>query len=413
MCHPAGRRHLTLALLLVVYTFNFVDRQILGILAGPIKQELALSDTQLGLLGGLAFAMLYSTLAVPLAWLADRTGRTWVITASLMVWSGFTALCGVAGGFWQIFLCRLGVGVGEAGGVAPSYAVIGDIYPPAQRARALAVYSLGIPLGSALGVLFGGYVAAAVNWRAAFVAVGLAGLLFAPVFRLAVREPTREREVAELAPRFADVLRLLAGKRSFWLLAFGAASCSMIGYGLGFWLPSLMQRSFGLSLPATARFFGGLLLVGGVAGVLAGGWLGDRLGTRDRAAFALVPACAFVVATPLFAAGVLSGSVTAAFALFLLPQALSFMWLAPVLTAVQHLVPAPMRATASACFLLVNNLIGLGLGTLTIGALSDALAGPFGAEALRYAILIALSLYLVAAGLMALAGRHLRREWVG
>lgn len=408
---PRSRAWL-LGLLLIAYTFNFVDRQIVGILAGPIKQSLALTDTQLGLLGGLAFAILYSTAAVPIAWIADRTSRSWVITISLAIWSGFTALCGVATSFWQIFLFRVGVGVGEAGGVAPSYAMIGDAFPPHQRARALSVYSLGIPLGSALGVVLGGYIAATVDWRTAFIVVGLAGLIFAPIFRLGVREPRRARSTATEALPFGAVMRMLAAKRSFWLLSFGAAASSMMGYGLAFWLPSLMMRSFGLDLVGTSYFFGGLLLTGGVAGVLAGGWLGDRLGMRDRSAFAWVPAVAFFIAAPLFMAGVLSSSVTVAFALFLIPQALAYVWLGPILTAVQHLVPAMARATASACFLLINNLIGVGFGALFIGSVSDALTPRFGDEALRMAILGSLGFYLLSAILMALGGRALRRDWV-
>ena len=406
-------RLLVLAMLLLVYTFNFVDRQILGILAGPIKAELGLSDTQLGLLGGIAFAILYSTLAVPLALLADRTSRTWVITAALAVWSGFTALCGAATGFWSLFLARLGVGVGEAGGVAPSYALIADYFPARERARALAVYSLGIPLGAALGVLFGAYIAARVDWRTAFFAVGIAGVVIAPLFRLVVREPARPAPVAaaEAVP-LLRVFAILAAKPSFWLLAFGAASSSMIGYGFAFWFPLLLQRSFGLSLVGSAQFYGALLLVGGVAGVLGGGMLGDRLGASDRANFARVPALAYVVAMPLFAAGILSGSVPLAFALFLVPQALAYVWLGPVLGAVQHLVPAPMRATASASFLLINNLVGLGLGTLVLGALSDALTGRFGSNALAYSMLAGLGFYLLAALLMALAAKPLRKDWV-
>ncbi|WP_404712278.1 spinster family MFS transporter [Sphingomonas sp. MMS24-J13] len=407
-----ARKAFVLAMLLIVYTFNFIDRQILGILAASIKSDLALTDTQLGLLGGLALAILYSTFGVPLGWLADRTRRSWVITASLAVWSGFTALSGMATGFVQLFLCRLGVGFGEAGGVAPSYALIGETFPPHQRARALAVYSLGIPLGSGLGVLFGGYVAALVDWRAAFLAVGLAGLVFAPVFALAVRDPVRPRTERSAVASFGTVARILFPKRSFWLLSLGAASSSMLGYGLAFWLPSLMRRSFALDLLATSRFFGALFLIGGVVGVLAGGWLGDRLGSRSRAAYARLPALAFLTAVPLFAAGVVANSAPLAFILFLIPQGLAYIWLGPVLTAVQHLVPAPMRATASASFLLINNLIGVGFGSLFIGALSDRLTPGFGSEALRFAILIALGFYLLAALLMTLAGRHLATEWV-
>lgn len=404
-------RAVALVMLLLVYTFNFIDRQILGILAPAIKADLALSDTQLGLLGGLAFALLYSTLAIPLAWLADRTSRTWVITVSLAVWSGFTALCGWATNFAQLFTARLGVGVGEAGGVAPSYAVIADLFPPNIRARALAVYSLGIPLGSAAGVMLGGYIAASIDWRAAFTTVGIAGLALAPIFRLVVREPARAAKAAGAEP-VGRVFAILAAKPSFWLLAFGAASSSMLGYGLAFWLPSLMKRSFGLGLVETAQFYGGVLLLGGVAGVLLGGILGDRLGQRDRANYARLPAIAFVIAVPLFAGGILSSSVAAAFLFFLVPQALAYVWLAPVITAIQHLVPPHMRATASASFLLINNLIGLGGGSFVLGLLSDTMTARYGDEALRYAMLSGLALYLVAALLMWLAARPLRNDWI-
>ena len=407
-------RFVVLAMLLLVYTFNFLDRQILSILAVPVKAELGLSDGQLGALGGVAFALLYSTLAVPLAMIADRTSRTWVITISLAIWSGFTVLCGTAGNFVQMFLFRLGVGVGEAGGVAPSYAVIADYFPSGERARALAIYSLGIPLGSAAGVMLGGYIAAMIEWRTAFIAVGVAGVIIAPMFRLLVREPAADGGAACGAKlRMTDAFRILARKRSFWLLSFGASASSMMGYGIAFWIPSLMQRSFGLDLVATSQFYGAILLLGGVAGVVGGGWLGDRLGGRDRAAYAMLPAIAFVIAVPLFAGGLLASTVTAAFLFFLVPQALAYVWLGPVLSSVQHLVPAAMRATASASFLLINNLIGLGLGSFVLGALSDLMTARFGDEALRYAMLAALPLYLLAALLMALAARPLRQDWVG
>ncbi len=402
---------ITLAMLLLVYSFNFLDRQILSILAQPVQRDLGLDDGQMGMLGGLAFAALYSTLAIPLALVADRTSRTWVITISLGVWSAFTALCGMAQNFTQMFLFRLGVGVGEAGGVAPSYALIADTFPPERRARALAIYSLGIPLGAAGGVLLGGYIAQAVEWRIAFYTVGLAGIVIAPFFRLIVKDPPRPVATADRIP-VGRVFGILAAKPSFWLLAFGAAAGSMCGYGVGFWLPSLMMRSFGLDLIQTGQFFGALLLSGGVAGILLGGSLGDRLGARNKCWYALLPALCYVLGTPLFIAGVLSSGWVAAFALFLLPQALVYVWLGPVLTAVQHLVPAHMRATASACFLLINNLIGLGLGSWVVGQLSKGLAPTYGAESLRYAIAAALCLYLVAGALMALASRRLARDWV-
>jgi MFS family permease len=404
---------LVLAMLLLVYTFNFLDRQILGILAQPIKEELGLSDTQLGLLGGLAFAMLYSTLAVPFALVADRTSRSWVITIALTAWSGFTALCGMATGFWQLFLFRLGVGVGEAGGVAPSYALIADYFPAAKRARALAIYSLGIPIGLAMGALLGGYIAQNVDWRMAFVVIGLAGVVIAPLFKYIVRDLPRPA-ATESAPQVpvSQVFGILAKKPSFWLMAFGAGMSSLCGYGLAFWVPSVLIRSFGFDLVGVGQFAGSLLLIGGTAGVFAGGWLADRMGGRDRGNYAKLPAYAWLLTAPLFAAGLLSTSPVLAWLLLLAPHGLNILWLGPITTAVQHLVPPHMRATASASFLLINNLVGLGLGTLVMGALSDAMTAAYGDEALRYATVLCLVFYLIAAALALLAVKPLRKDWI-
>jgi MFS family permease len=198
-------------ILVVVYTFNFIDRQIVGILAVPIKADLGLTDTQLGLMGGLAFALFYTGLGIPVAMLADRWNRTWIMTAALTVWSAMTAACGLAQNFWQLFLGRLGVGVGEAGGVAPAYSLISDYFPSHQRARALSVYSFGIPIGSALGILFGGYIASKIDWRYAFFAVGLAGIVVAPIFKLTVAEPERgqydKHEGGMPAPTLGTIFR--------------------------------------------------------------------------------------------------------------------------------------------------------------------------------------------------------------
>lgn len=413
----ARYRAWVLALLVLVYTFNFLDRQILGILASSIKKDLGLTDTQLGLMGGLAFAAFYTVMGIPIAWLADRWSRVGIMTVALTVWSGFTAVCGLAGSFWQLFFARMGVGMGEAGGVAPAYSLIADYFPPAQRARALAVYSFGIPLGMAAGILFGGLIAAHVSWQAAFFAVGLAGVLLAPLFGLTVRDPVRGGQDASgakrEAPRLGEVLRTLLPKSSFWLLALGAASSSVCGYGVAFWLPSLFMRSFGLSLAETSWFYGAICLFGGVAGIWGGGWLADKLGrSGDRRAYALVPAGAFMLALPCFFAALQSSSLGLAFALFLIPTGLNLAWLGPVITSVQHLVPANMRSTASALFLLVNNLLGIALGTYYFGAVSDLLAPRFGAESLRYAVYSGGVFYLIGAGLFVLAARRLTRSWV-
>jgi predicted MFS family arabinose efflux permease len=410
-------RHLVLGLLFLVYTFNFIDRQIIGILAAPIQEELGASDSEMGLLGGLAFALFYTGLGIPIAWLADRWSRTWIMTIALTLWSGFTAVCGVTATYTQLFLARMGVGVGEAGGVAPAYSLISDYFPPAERARALAIYSFGIPIGSAAGIAFGGIIAEYTDWRVAFVAVGLAGLLIAPVFRFFVREPARGRydaKPAAAAPRagFVQALGVVARKPSFWLLSFGASCSSIMGYGSFFWIPSFLQRSYDFTGLQAGFYYGAILLIGGVIGVWLGGFLGDKLGAKRRAMFALVPAAAWILAAPCYALGLLSPSPTIAFFLFLAPTALGLVWLGPVIAAVQHLAPANMRTTASASFLFINNLIGIGLGTYLLGLISDALVARFAEESLRYSILAGTGFYVIAALLYLIASRSLQRDWV-
>ena len=431
-----GYRAYVLFILIVVYTFNFIDRQIVGILAVPIKAELALTDTQLSLMGGLAFALFYTLLGIPIAWLADRYSRVWIMTIALTVWSGMTAACGYAQNFGQLFLARLGVGVGEAGGVAPAYSLISDYFPSHQRARALSVYSFGIPIGGALGIILGGVLTDIIGWRAAFIIVGLCGIAIAPIFRLSVREPVRggyDPTGSDTRPAsIKAVAKKLASKPSFWVLSLGAASSSMMGYGLIFWLPSFFVRSFGDGLPAffawmpevlvpadagvvlyASYFYGSLLFIGGLAGIWLGGTLADRFGQQNKAAYALVPGWAFLASVPCFVIGVMSTSLSVAFVMFLVPTALSLVWLGPVLSAFQHLVTPNMRATASSIFLFINNLIGIALGNLIIGALSDYLSAEYGEESLRYAILSGTVFYLIAAVMFFIAAPRLRHDWEG
>ncbi|MBB4099912.1 spinster family MFS transporter [Sphingomonas kyeonggiensis] len=408
----SGYRGVVLAMLLLVYTFNFLDRQILGILAKPIMEDLHLTKTEFGAIGGLAFAVLYSVLGVPLAYLADRTSRSGVIAGALAVWSLFTGLCGLATGYWQLFLFRLGVGVGEAGGVAPSYAVISDYFPPERRARALAIYSLGIPIGLALGTLLGAYIAALVDWRAAFITMGVIGILIAPVFRWVVRDVPRPAAAKGDAAPVSAVFGILAGKPGFWLLAFGASCSSLCGYGLALWTPLVLMGNFGFDLVTTGQFMASLLLIGGTAGVFAGGWFADRLGKGDRAWYAWLPAIAWLITAPLFAIGFLTSNPWIAWPLLLIPNGLNILWLGPVTTAVQHMVPQHMRATASGSFLLINNLIGMGLGPLLMGFLSEELKTSYGADALRYGAVFCLGFYVIAGILALLAARHVRKGWV-
>jgi predicted MFS family arabinose efflux permease len=404
--------NVVLALLLLAYIFNFLDRQILGILAGPIIADLKLSDAEFGAIAGLAFAILYSVLAVPLAMIADRTSRSRVIAGALVVWSGFTALCGTATSFIQLFLFRLGVGVGEAGGVAPSYALIADYFPPHKRARALAIFSLGVPLGLAAGTLIGAYLTWWIDWRAAFIVMGVAGIALAPVMLLIVRDKPRDRGEASSAPPLLSTFPTVARKPSFWLMATAASCSSLAGYGLALWTPTVLERSFDLDIVPRGQFLASIFLIGGTAGVFAGGWLADRLGATDRAWYARLPAIAWLITAPTFAAGLMVQDLRLAWVLLLIPNALNILWLGPVTTAVQHLVERPLRATASASFLLINNLIGLGVGPTLIGALSELFKERFGGEALRYAAVSVLGFYLLAALLMFFAVKRLRSDWI-
>lgn len=402
---------LVLALLLVAYIFNFFDREILGILGPSIQADLHLSNAEFGAIGGTAFALLYAVLGIPLAYVADRTSRSAVVAGSLAVWSGFTALCGAVTGYWSLFLCRVGVGLGEAGGVAPSYALIADYFPAERRARALAIFSLGVPIGLGAGALIGARLTAWFGWRGAFAIVGVVGLVLAPILRSAVRDVPRR------SPREADaplltVFPILAGKPAFWLLALACSLSSLCGYGLALWTPKVMMLSFGLDLVSTGNFLSSLLLIGGCAGVFAGGWLADRFGTADHGWYAKLPAIAWIVSVPAWGLGLFAPNLWVAWPLLLVGSAVNILWLGPVVTAMQHLVERPMRSTASASFLLINALVGLGVGPWLMGRLADALSARYGAQALRDAAVACTAFYLLAAVLALLAVGPLKASWV-
>ena len=414
--HVIKGRYLALGMLILVYTLNFLDRQIISILKDPIGKQLNLTDTELGLMGGLAFALLYTTLAIPVAWLADRKSRVWIMTWALGIWSAFTVVCGLTSNFVQLFFARMGVGVGEAGGVAPAYSLIADYFPPKQRARALAIYSFGIPVGSAAGILFGGLLAQFVDWRFAFISIGLFGVLLAPVFRLLVKDPPRNlydaKSASEKPLGFIPACRVAFAKPTFWLLSFGAAFSSMVGYGLLYWMPTFLSRSMGLSLVDRSWYLAGILFIGGVAGMALGGFLGDRLGQKSKSYYPLIPAVAFLISAPLYVLGVITTDPTTAFFIFLAPQALGLVWLGPILTAVQHLGPANSRTMISALFLLINNLIGIAVGTWFFGFASDQLKPTFGEDSIKYAFIFGLSFYVVAAILLFLASFRIKKDWV-
>ena len=404
-----------LLILLFAYIFNFIDRNIIGVLAVPIREEFDLSDTALSHLG-VAFGIFYATIAIPIAWAADRKSRVNIIAGAVALWSLFTAVCGFVQSYTQLVVARMGVAVGEAGGIAPSYSLISDYFPREKRSRALAFYSLGIPIGSALGVFFGGWLAATLSWRSAFVIVGLLGLPAALLIKLLIPEPERGRFDAPLARSKVEALsagqvfRALSGTPSFWLLSFGAASGSILGYGLIFWLPSFFNRSFGLAVQDVGWFYGSIVLVGGGLGTWLGGWLGDRIGPSRPGGYALIPAVCFVITAPTFALGLFAPSLWVAWLLFTVGQMLALAWLGPVITAVQHIVLPSMRATASASFLFINNLIGIAFGIYFLGWLSDAMKAAHGADSLQHSILYGLAFYLLAAVFYLFAAARLGRD---
>ncbi|PCG16155.1 MULTISPECIES: spinster family MFS transporter [Sphingomonas] len=390
------RRWITLALLTLTYFFSFMDRQILAILLEPIKRDLSLSDTQLGLLSGLVFAIFYATLGIPIARLADRTSRRNIIAASLAVWSVMTALCGVAQNFTQLLLARVGVGVGEAGAGPPSQSIIADLYPPEKRASAMAIYSLGVLLGGGLGIMIGGNVAHAYGWRAAMLVVGIPGIVLALIVRLFVAEPRRglsdvqrvaEEETEPLPSMWRGFLAMLHNPAAVHLVA-GMTLTSLVGYALTGWGPSYMQRSMGMSMLTVANYIAlPAALVGG-ASALLGGAIADRMAKRyGLHAQAWVIAAMKTIAFPFAVSFYFFDSVPVALGAYFVSLLFAGVYLGPTYALIQHLAPLRLRAMWAALTLLMVNLIGLGLGPLAVGRLSDLMQPALGDQSLRYAML--------------------------
>lgn len=411
---PAYRLYV-LAMLFLVYAFNFVDRILVGILAPLIKRDLGVTDAQIGLMSGTAFALLYTTLAIPIAALSDRGSRTTIIAVSLAVWSGFTALSGAAAGFMGLFLARIGVGVGEAGGGPPSYSLIADYFPPGQRGRAYAVYAFGVPLGIAAGLILGGVLASVVDWRMAFFVVGVAGVLLAPIFKMTVREPQRARfDAAAAAPAtgLRQVVAALRSKPSFWLLAFGGAFASLFSFGLFFWIPSVLMRSFEMSLRDASLAFGAAMILGGAPGVWVGGLIGDRFAHANRSFYGLIPAAGYGLAIPAMVLALHTPSRELGFLLLVAVLFVGFLANAPTMTALQNLAPPNMRATATAIFLFINTSIAMGIGTPLLGGLADLLSVHHPRDGLRLALTASTAAYALAALFLVLAAKRLDRDWI-
>jgi MFS family permease len=399
-----------LTLLLLVNIFNFIDRQLPFILAQAIKRDLQLSDTQIGLLGGVAFSLLYPFLGLPLARMADRYGHKLVLGISLLVWSAITSLTGFSMNFAQLCAARIGVSIGEAGATPAGHALIAAHYPLHRRGLPLALFSLGVPIGSMLALVLGGWIMTTVGWRGAFVWAGLPGLILALLMFLFVREPTNV--VEERSPNVGmwQTTRRLLGKPTFRQLAFAMGPYSMSANAMIVFTPAFLMRSHHLDTLHTGLWLGLIYGTAGVAGVMTGGVVADRLGTRDPRWRVWAPALAMLVAVPCTLFAWMVGSTALCIALLVVPKFCNLVYPAPIFAAAQTLVPRNARAVVSSLLLLFNSFIGLAFGPLLVGVLSDHLAPRFGDDALRYALLAIPVLQLWSVLHFALAAPHLTND---
>lgn len=384
-----------LVVLTVVYSFNFIDRQLLAILQESIKADLSLSDGQLGLLTGFAFAVFYVTAGIPIARWADRSNRRNIVALALAVWSGMTALSGLVQNYVQLLAARVGVGVGEAGGSPPSHSMISDIFPPHRRASALGFYSMGVNIGILFGFLFGGWLNEYFGWRVAFMVVGLPGVILALVVRYTLAEPIRgfsENRSGEVeSSGFRDVLDVLWTSRAFRHIAMGAALNAFVSYSISNWTASFMIRSHGMSTGELGTWLALIMGFGGAVGVFCGGLIADRLAPRDKRWYVWLPALAGVIALPFIASVYLVDGPYTAFMCMVVPAVMSNVYLGNAIATTHGLVGLRMRAMSSAILFFILNIIGLGAGPWTVGMVSDMMADSHGAESLRYAMLCVLT----------------------
>ncbi len=424
---PAGKAvGYTMTILFVIYALNMLDRQIVNILAEPIKRDLGISDAEIGILTGLAFAVFYTFLGIPIARITDRheVNRSRLLAVCLTLWSGMTALCGLAANYWQLLFLRVFVGVGEASCVPASQAIVADLVPVHQRATYMGILSAGIPVGRLVGLIVGGVIAHVYGWRAAFVVVGLPGLLVAALAWWTVPDPRRSKAhniVEEAKLTVGQAFSALRPIRTYWLANLGAAFVSFIAYGQAAFVSSFLIRVHHLNVGQTGILLGLTSGVAGVIGSYAGGRIADHRGAANVASYMLVPAIATLLASAIFPFAMLSPSLTVAVALLAISAGLSSMWLGPTFATLQLLAPRGARATAVAIHMLIVNAIGLGFGPMLFGSLSDlfnkggslagvAIAASGPAEGLRYALAWGSAVGLISVAFFLTASRMIKRD---
>jgi MFS family permease len=403
-----------LGLLFAVYTVNLVDRQILSVLLDPIKRDLALSDSALGLLSGIAFALFYSTFGIPIAAWADRGSRRNVIALGLLVWSTATAACAGVRSFTQLFAARMAVGIGEAAGTPPAHSMLSDYFPARWRATALSLYSMGGNVGIGLGYAAGGVLGDQLGWRWTFLLIGVPGIALAGLVRLTLREPQRGasegRGDRSIAPALRDSLSHLVGLRAYRHIAAATALYNFAAYAFLTWVPSFLRRVHELSGTELGISYGPMLAIAGAAGSFAAGSLGDLASRRDERWLAWIPALAGSLALPFYFAFLWAPDPRLAFLAYVPVAVMTGMWTGPTYAAVQGLAPLRMRTTASALLLFALNFVGMGLGPLAVGALNDLLEPRLGEHAIRHSLSIVVLAKLWGAAHSVLASRALRAE---
>ena len=410
-----GYSNYVLALLFVVYVFNFIDRQVLSILLQPIKEDLGVSDTFMGFLTGFAFVVFYTFAGIPIARIADRTSRRAVIALGLATWSIMTALSGTARTGWQLAAARVGVGVGEAAGTPPAHSLLSDYFEPSRRATALSVYAMGVYLGVAAAFMGGSWLATHFGWRSVFLVVGLAGIPLALLVRLTVRELPRgyseSGPVAQVEPApFLDTLGQLARNRSFRWAVGATALQSLSGYGILTWGPTFLIRIHGMEMLNVGLVLGAAIGILGAGGAYVGGRWADSLARRDERWYMRLPAIQTAALLPFGYGFILLSSQVGALVSFVPFYFLGAMYVGPMHSVIQGLVVPNQRAMASAINLFIVNMIGLGLGPLLIGIFNDMWAAQFGDSAIRYSMLLAVTVGWFSSAAFWMASRHLPED---